>query len=253
VPATFAHPALAIPLVRLGLPLSALCIGAMVPDLAYVLPFAHPWMNHSVVGIFAFSLPAGLAVWVLFQLVVKPGIYSILPAPWQAALQSYSGRPQWRHGRVWLLAALAVLLGAISHVGLDEFTHDYGFAVNTWPQYFGTPTFLAHQPLYKLLQYGLGIFGSLLCLGWVWRAYRRGPRVAWQPADRAVLLRLGVGIVGLCGLGSAYGLHHARFATGPLWIKLAVVHSVAGSLVTLGLGSILLGLAGVIQGRNLGR
>ncbi len=199
-------------------------------------------MTHSLTGIFAFSLPLGVALWVLFQGVIKPGIFVMLPGPWQSALRPNAGAPQWGRARVWLGVALAVLLGAISHVGLDEFTHDYGFAANTWPTLFATPTFLAHQPLYKLLQYGLGMLGSLLCMGWVWRAYRRGPQIPWQTRDFRRLALIALGIIALCGLGTAYGLHYARILTGSLWFRVALVHSVAASLVSLGLGSILAGI-----------
>jgi Domain of unknown function (DUF4184) len=64
MPFTFAHPAIAVPLLRpLGCygVLSALVIGSLAPDLAYVLPLSVPrHKSHSLTGLLWFCLPVGL-------------------------------------------------------------------------------------------------------------------------------------------------------------------------------------------------
>ncbi|HET7456508.1 MAG TPA: DUF4184 family protein, partial [Gemmatimonadaceae bacterium] len=86
MPFTLSHPAAAgalHPLVRRGwLPLSALVVGTMAPDFEYLIhlrPLAL-W-GHSAVGLFAFCLPAGLAVLAAWELVVRDPVRGLIGLP----------------------------------------------------------------------------------------------------------------------------------------------------------------------------
>jgi hypothetical protein len=75
LPFTFAHSAAAVPLRhvlgRFGV-LSALVIGSIAPDLAFVLPIGVARLDsHSLAGLFWFCLPAGLLTYLLFHRVLK--------------------------------------------------------------------------------------------------------------------------------------------------------------------------------------
>jgi hypothetical protein len=69
VPYPFAHPAAVLPLARFGVP-SALVIGSVAPDLWYLLPFIDRAQTHSLSGVLAFCLPAGLLLYLLFHFVL---------------------------------------------------------------------------------------------------------------------------------------------------------------------------------------
>lgn len=73
MPLTFAHPAAALPLLRpLGRygSLSALVIGSIAPDLAFIVPIgASREQTHGLAALLTFSLPAGLLAYVLFHVL----------------------------------------------------------------------------------------------------------------------------------------------------------------------------------------
>lgn len=231
MPATFAHPAFAVPLRRFGLPTSALTVGAMAPDLAYVLPVWHPWMAHSLTGLFAFALPVGLLAWVLVQVFVAPGLLAAAPRPVQSSFQRFAPRGDWS-GRAFCLAAVGVVLGAATHIGIDELTHGYGWGPNAMPGVFAARP-VGGLPVYKLLQYGLGLAGTLLLAAWTFSAYRAGPRSAWTAEDRVHVVRLLAAFAGLAGLGAAYAAAQASGPMDALFVKRLVVRTVAATLVLL--------------------
>jgi len=75
VPFTVSHAAAVLPLERLGkhrLPLTALMVGSMAPDFGYVFSYeiGRPF-THSLLGLFMFALPVGLAVWLLYVAVLE--------------------------------------------------------------------------------------------------------------------------------------------------------------------------------------
>lgn len=130
MPFTLAHPAFAIPLRRAGLPVSALAIGAMVPDLPLyagalvtALPVRESYAHtHGPVGLLTTDLAAGMALWGLWMGLLRPAAYAGLPAPLRRKVHALSAPAQWSAATVGR-AVLAVGLGAATHVVLDEFTH----------------------------------------------------------------------------------------------------------------------------------
>ena len=78
MPYPFAHPAAVLPLAaRFGVP-SALVIGSVAPDLWYLLPFIDRAQTHSLSGVLAFCLPAGLLLYLLFHFVLKEPLIALL-------------------------------------------------------------------------------------------------------------------------------------------------------------------------------
>jgi len=171
VPLTFAHPAAAVPLARpLGRwgVLSALVIGSVVPDLFYILPLTmHRASSHSLAGLFWFCLPVGIAVYALFHAVLKRPLCALLPAAWQLRLDAGGTRaPASRPGVV-----LSILVGAVSHIVWDAFTHQDGFAVMALP---GLTREIAsfsnyHLYLYRVMQHLSTVVGVSLLAWWTKR------------------------------------------------------------------------------------
>ena len=94
MPFTVTHVAAVLPfawLCRWRLPLSALAIGSMVPDVAGFYPylFEHP-STHSFQGVFTHCVPLGLIVFYLFHLVLKRPLVDLLPRPLSSRLSQWS-------------------------------------------------------------------------------------------------------------------------------------------------------------------
>src|ERR1700684_3749364 len=83
MPFTISHAALVLPLslllARWRL-LSAVVIGAMVPDFGLFFPWhIHRFETHSFVALFTFCLPVGLASYWIFQYLIKTPMLEVLP------------------------------------------------------------------------------------------------------------------------------------------------------------------------------
>ncbi|RYG47150.1 DUF4184 family protein [bacterium] len=183
MPFTLAHPAAAVPLHRLGLPLSALAIGSMSPDFVYFIPWpGERDFGHSLSGFFLFSLPAGLLGFILFQGLLKFPMLSLLPEAHLRRLIPLARAFRVRSAKEIAFVLVALFLGAATHIVWDSFTHAYGWPVRAWPM-LGYPlakTGFGTLYLYKGLQYASGILG-MAALG---LAYRRWYRTASPDSER---------------------------------------------------------------------
>jgi hypothetical protein len=165
-----------LPLSRLGLPLSALAVGAVAPDAPVYLPVGvsyattHSWQGLPVV------VAIGLLVLWLWFALLRDAVVDLTPwlrrrAPAQARLRR----------RAWLLAPLAIAVGAGTHVLWDSATHDWGFIVR------GT-AFLREEygpiPLYRWLQHVSTVVGSVVVAAYGVRRLSRLPLVPRPPAVR---------------------------------------------------------------------
>lgn len=180
MPITPAHAVVALPFVRTPLLPAAIAIGAMAPDLPLflrgtVLTYDLTHTNVVVTGLLALAL---LALW---YAVVRPAVRELspawlarrLPEEWDATgLRAWNAIRAPRRGAqhaVWrdplvfgVLVVLSTLLGVVSHIVWDAFTHADRWGVGLVPaldEEWG--------PLlgFKWLQYGSGVLG-LGVLGW---------------------------------------------------------------------------------------
>ncbi|MCB2378050.1 DUF4184 family protein [Hymenobacter sp. BT635] len=158
MPFTPAHPALVLPLLRplhRRLSATALVLGAMAPDFEYFLRLRPDGIyGHTLAGIFWLDLPLILAFAWLFHRLVKLPLVQSLPDVLRKRLLPLVGAP-WPGRRLVSGPVLAgALLGCISHIGWDWFTHDDGLVVMSWPLLRQVlPGFGLGWPLYKFLQY----------------------------------------------------------------------------------------------------
>ncbi|CAN5492338.1 hypothetical protein BH11ARM2_BH11ARM2_22110 [soil metagenome] len=173
MPVTTAHPLVAVPLARLGLPLSALTIGSMAPDFPYFLHWpADSHYGHSWEGFFTLSLPLGVVGLVAFHGLFKLPLLSLFPTSHQEKLLPAARAFRIDSVSKAVLALLAVFLGAVTHIAWDSFTHFYGWPVQHLA-FLRDPigrTFLGSITGYKLVQYASGIGGTaaLIYLYFAW-------------------------------------------------------------------------------------
>ena len=157
--------------------LSALVVGSLAPDFRYffnLAPRGH--FGHSLKGVFVFCLPVGLAVLWIFQTVMKSPLISLAPKSHQQRLVTLAKPFRWGGAGRFTLIVASLLLGSISHLAWDAFTHDRGLVVRNVPdlrvplEEFGT-----HRPLYNVLQHGSSLLGLALLALWYWRWFKRTP------------------------------------------------------------------------------
>lgn len=213
MPFTPAHIAAVLPLLRwrgrLRLDATCLVIGSMGPDLEY---FARGELTgrsgHTLLGIAVWGVPATIAAAAAFHLAMKWPLLLCAPRAIAArTARAIDGRwpPAWSALALASLLASA-LLGNLTHVAWDGFTHHDGWAVERWSRLSdpielpGTGTIV----LFRCLQH-LGTLVGLCALAIVVaRRARRTAPVALPPAPRAgpralLVLCVGLGVAALDG------------------------------------------------------
>ena len=176
MPFTPAHLAAVLPLRgRLGLPFAALAAGSLAPDLAYFLPMGgmiQRRITHSMLSVPTWDLVFGLALWIAWR-ALAPIVNDLAP---QAV------RERWRTPvgpePLWWKVALAVMIGAATHVLWDSFTHPGYWATTVGPLAAGYPSPIGTLTGYKYLQYSSGVLGlaAVLWFGWKRPLLAGGPR-----------------------------------------------------------------------------
>jgi hypothetical protein len=215
LPVTFlAHQAPVLPL-KLAAPRrwdgTALVVGSMVPDLAYAT-MGTPWYvpAHDPGPQLWFCLPLGTVATVVARRELAPVLAAHLPdrAPWHLRDYAALGRwpapgpgPRWPP---WLVLAVSVLTGSLSHVALDSFTHSHGWVVENVELLRAG---LLDIAVYNWLQFGLSALGAAVSLVVLRAAGRRRivrstygpPPLRATPASER-RLRWGLGVAAVGGL-----------------------------------------------------
>jgi hypothetical protein len=216
MPFTASHPAAVLPLLRgRGMVPSALVIGSMAPDVPYFVPLPIGRdLSHSLAGTVTVDLYVGLVLFVAWQAVVAGGVLAIAPAGLRRRLGPRQPAGVRRHlssARGVGLVLVSLVLGALTHVVWDAFTHSGAWGTDqvAWLRETHGP-----RPLYRWLQYASGGLGAavlaLAAARW-WRTTPPRPgRVGPRPAGRRLALGTWAVIV-LAGLVTA-----AVAAAGPL-------------------------------------
>lgn len=230
MPVTLAHPAAVLPLRGLGLPLSAMVIGSMVPDLPVLRPTWGDYsFTHSAVGIVTLDLALTLVLLLFWDRWGRDALVDTAPAAIRERLPA-----RVRIGRqAWLVAAPAAVLGSSTHALWDAFTHPWGWGVGeiAWLREVHGPF-----PGMQWAQFGSGAIG-LLVVGWaVVRHVRRFPRGTPSPRRLPVAtLPVGVGVATAVSL--AGGLRHldAGMHTAAFHAAVAGILALAALVGLLGL------------------
>lgn len=195
MPFTLSHVAAVVPAYR---PLarahvfSAAVIGSMVPDFGVLLPgsFAR-WQTHSFPALLLFCLPVGLIAYAFTQALIKPALTEVLPDRIYLRMRTDHPEVPLRRLSTWLYAALAVLLGALTHLVWDGFTHENARGVRFLPflSDYG-PEMGGHAlRLYRWLQYGSSVLGLLVVLAGVLLWLYHAPPAPSRPVRRLTPLQ----------------------------------------------------------------
>lgn len=234
MPVTIAHPAAVLPLRGLGLPLSAMVIGSMAPDLPV---FSQSWgiygFTHSLLGIVTIDLAIALVLLGFWDRWGRDAFVDTSPSSVRDRLP---GRARIGR-RAWLLAPLAAVVGSITHVVWDAFTHAGRWGVRSIPWLQED-----HGALHgsQWAQYGSGVVG-ILAVGLTLLAVVRRP-VLEPGRPRRLPASTLPGAVGVASLISV-GTFVIRWAGEPF--GLAAFYAAVAGIVALGvaLGAVTLAWA----------
>ncbi|MCX4810316.1 DUF4184 family protein [Streptomyces sp. NBC_01239] len=186
MPFTLSHAAAVLPAVRGDgrgrgrLVPAVLVAGSFAPDMTYYAASAVPGamefgeVTHSFPGVFTVDVAIAWTTVALWLLLREP-LVALLPRtrrPRPATLLR-CGTPRARATPSlavrWYVSAV---LGALTHVVWDAFTHHDRWGVRLFPT---LDRELAGRPLFSLLQYGTSAIGALLITAFMVRALRRVP------------------------------------------------------------------------------
>ena len=166
---------------------TAAVIGSMVPDFG-MLPLMDMTrlQTHSLMGLFTFCLPVGMAAYWLTLLLIRPALLEVVPDGAYARLRAAPPAPSIWQLRAWLYAAAALLLGACTHLVWDAFTHENARVVRMLPLLTDYGPEMSGHPLYlyKWLQYGSSVIGLAVVAAAVLLWLRHAPAPPEPPVRR---------------------------------------------------------------------
>lgn len=192
VPFTFfAHQAPVLPL-KLARPAwfsgTALVVGSMAPDAEYFIrgePVSA--LSHTLLGQIVFCLPVALVMVAIVERVLAPTLPLHLPDLGAFHLRDYARLSVGRRGLTpWVTVLASALIGSLSHIAWDGFTHEHGWAVQRLPALDTRPVEVAGYPVpaYKLLQHGSTLVGGLATIAMLFVIGRRRLLLSWRGAPQ---------------------------------------------------------------------
>ncbi|MFV5265051.1 DUF4184 family protein [Acinetobacter courvalinii] len=171
MPFTLSHAVLALPLSKLSqdhLPVAALAIGCMTPDLYRLFTQENTPLTHQWAGILFPNLPLGLCFCLLWYIIYRPVTYRFLSLKDPLNLTSFD-----RVITFILMSCFAIILGTATHLIWDGLTHlDFRtFAFKeTLAQSISLWSF--SYPLHFVLQIGSSIIALPFLIKMCWRYYK---------------------------------------------------------------------------------
>lgn len=203
MPFTVSHVAAVLPVVGRseGLPAAALVIGSMAPDYPWFLTRGRTsQLSHSPLGLVTVDLVVGLLAFGVWRLWVQRPARDLLPRPVGERLP----QPPGLAARDLPWAALAVILGALTHIIWDSFTHAgrWGVEVVPWlhTEHLGLPG-------YTWAQFVSGLLGLAVLAVWSLRRLADnapdGDGLGSTSSDRRVAWAL---VAGGAVVGTVFGL-----------------------------------------------
>lgn len=240
----------ALPFRRTRLVMSALVIGCIVPDTPYFLfLIAHGFQGHTLLGIFDFDLPVGLAELWLYHAFIRQPLTLFLPVGVRQRLGDDGGRFSFLPPARFAMIVLSLLIGIATHLLWDSICHR-----GTWP-YHHWAFLRSNVPLpvvgdlavYKVMEYASSVFGLVVIAIWVWQWYRDTKPSRPLPADplsasqkrrlAAVwsVLAIAAGIVRAYFKAGSFPRHLRPFVLFSAYATVTVIAVLLVGLLTIGI------------------
>jgi len=207
-------------------------VGSMSPDFAYFLPGDFDRVEtHSIAGVFWFCWPISLALWLLFVRVLEPPTSALLPESWRARFAPSDPNLSLK---TLGFASVAVILGAITHLIWDSFTHRGTLVVNAIPALHAVAFHIDGWRIrwFVVLQHLSSVFGIVALAVWAWKLPPE-PHARPSPFSISHVARVravAVIIAATLGLAIASFLFHAD-----TWFVRRLFHLAIGGMTGLSL------------------
>lgn len=202
MPFTPSHAVVALPFIRTPLVPAAIAIGAMTPDLPLFLRgLPLPYGRTHDIAWLPVTVLVALALLLVWRCLLRPAARELsparlaarLPRSWDAGAvpalrETFGGDSRRDRARPWTavpVLVLSLLIGVVTHIVWDLFTHEGRWGVEILPvldERWG--------PLvgYKWLQHGSSVLGLAIIAVWaiVWLSKRTTPSAAPRVLPDAV-------------------------------------------------------------------
>ena len=169
MPLTFAHPAAVLPFSRNSKYVNflAMVLGSMAPDFEYFLRgMPSGATGHTLSGFITFNLPIVVIVYFIYQTCIHQTLFSHLPSMIKVTNSQKTSSSSLLKVFVFLYSAL---IGMLTHVVWDSFTHLNGFMVKNLPVLtYTVHIFDINIPIFKLLQHGSTIVGITVIISFMY-------------------------------------------------------------------------------------
>lgn len=255
MPFTISHAAAALPLQRYGgreLPLLALAVGSMSPDLEFfIVGRIERTIGHTAHGVLLLDLPLSLLFLATMTWLLVPGVVALLPDRYRhlepAIERSFSlRRSQLLTPAGLATTSIAVMVGAGSHILWDVFTHGpaQSDTVLEWLNSFPFSVGKANFALYSILQWistgvGLAVITNAL-IDWIERQPAQPAKDGATPQPRR--RTMGLALVALITTAFAVqspvaliGDRPARASGLGEQITTSAIWAMSGCVIALGL------------------
>jgi len=180
VPFTLAHPAAVLLLRGTPFPVAAMVAGSMSPDVPMFLRLRGFYdLTHSPVGVLTVDLAMSFVAVTFWFALLRDPLVDICPAPVRERLAATARYDR----RQWALVAPAAILGALTHITWDAFTHTGRWGVR-WIDWLGQ-VHHGHTGA-DWAQFGSSIGGLAVVAAWALVAVSRLPRAPRPPTVPAL-------------------------------------------------------------------
>ncbi|WP_426625640.1 DUF4184 family protein [Leifsonia sp. McL0607] len=241
MPFTVSHAAFALVLTRTRFPFAAVVLGAMVPDFVIFIPPEEFYdVTHSPLGLVLVDLPLAVALTIGWWGIGRPSLALLAPMVVQRRMPADWFRPALpvRSLAAWVWLVAAALVGIVSHVVWDSFTHEGGWMVDRLPFLQGE---IAGVRVYSLAQHSSTILGLVVLVVAVVVSFRRAP-MSDPPVSAPRRLRaiFWVGAALILGVAAVVGIVAGVLAREP------ATDVVVGAVILVGRCALLLCVAAVV-------
>jgi hypothetical protein len=227
MPFTFSHPAAIVSftyLPRKWISLTGLIVGSVIPDFAYFtgLGFSSE-ISHSIRGIFSINFPIAIVVAFTYHLLVRDALIMHLPYSFKCRFLVFTRFDWCQYAKNNpIVIFFSVLLGILSHLMWDSFTHEDGFFVKQWPLLQMNTSMLWQIQMYRVIQHISTVLGGVIVTISVFR-FKRDEKVVrgeylWRYWGIFMLI-----VMLVVGIKSLMGLNYDKLS--------AVVAAITGGMI----------------------
>ncbi|WP_291284970.1 DUF4184 family protein [Flavobacterium sp.] len=168
MPFTFTHPAIILPLTHLPrkwFSLTGLIIGSLTPDFEYFIRMKiQSNYSHTFYGIFWFDLPLAILLSFIFHNVIRNDLFMNSPPFIKSRILTFTSF-NWNNyfKNNWYTVLASILIGIISHLVWDSFTHQSGYFVEHISLLKRTIRLWGNTiPLWKIMQHSSTLIGAVI-------------------------------------------------------------------------------------------